>query len=69
MTASDITIKIYNQQTLRVDKGEVLIKEYAMKVAEEAYRQGFNDAQSNQNPKPRLALAGLNFDTLNTEEE
>jgi len=67
MTANDIVIQIYDRETLRADIGEKMIKDYAMKVAEEAYRMGFNDAQNNTNARPAVALAGLNFDTLNEE--
>jgi len=67
MTANDIVIQIYDRETLRSDIGEKMIKDYAMKVAEEAYRMGFNDAQNNTNTRPAVALAGLNFDTLNEE--
>ena len=69
MKASDIVIKIYNQQTLRVDIGEKIIHEYAMKVAEEAYRMGFNAALENQNARPAVALAGLNMDKINEEND
>jgi len=67
MTANNIVIQIYDRETLRADIGEKMIKDYAMKVAEEAYRMGFNDAQNNTTTRPAVALAGLNFDTLNEE--
>jgi hypothetical protein len=67
--ASEIVIKIYNQQTIRIDLGEKMIHEYAMKVAEEAYRMGFNAAQKNKNARPAIALAGLNMDKINEENQ
>ena len=69
MKASEIVIKIYNQQTLRVDIGEKMIHEYATVVAEEAYRMGFNDAQNNKNARPAIALAGLNMDKINEDND
>lgn len=67
MTANKIVIKIYNQQTLRVDLGEKYIKDYARKVAEEAYRMGFNDANKNRNATPSVALSSIDMDSIADE--
>lgn len=65
MRADEISIKIYNQKTLRTDLGEKMIKQYAMNVAREAYMRGHNDGHEGKLPRPEIQLAEIDPDNYN----
>jgi hypothetical protein len=65
MRADEITVHIYEKNTLRVDLGEKWIKQYAMNVAKEAYMRGHSDGHEGKLPRPEIELSELDPDNYN----